>query len=107
MAMAPFGRHAFGARLRKRGQAWVCLADFNNDGLLDISVANDSYQQFLFKNMGKGVFQEMGGSQALVTLKTARASPAWEPISSTSMTTVSRHCDHGPIERATLLSQQR
>ena len=38
----------------------VAFADFNNDGHLDISVANDSYQQFLFKNLGKGVFQEMG-----------------------------------------------
>jgi len=38
----------------------LAFADFNNDGLLDISVANDSYQQFLFKNLGKGVFQEMG-----------------------------------------------
>jgi len=37
----------------------LAFADFNNDGLLDISVANDSYQQFLFKNMGKGEFQEM------------------------------------------------
>jgi hypothetical protein len=38
----------------------LAFADFNNDGLLDINVANDSYQQFLFKNLGKGVFQEMG-----------------------------------------------
>ena len=38
----------------------LAFADFNNDGLLDISVANDSYQQFLFKNLGKGAFQEMG-----------------------------------------------
>ena len=38
----------------------VAFADFNNDGLLDISVANDSYQQFLFKNNGNGTFTEMG-----------------------------------------------
>ena len=38
----------------------LAFADFNNDGLIDINVANDSYQQFLFKNLGKGVFQEMG-----------------------------------------------
>jgi hypothetical protein len=37
----------------------VAFADFNGDGHLDISVANDSYQQFLFKNMGDGTFQEM------------------------------------------------
>jgi hypothetical protein len=38
----------------------LAFADFNNDGLIDINVANDSYQQFLFKNLGKGVFEEMG-----------------------------------------------
>lgn len=38
----------------------VAFADFDNDGFLDISVANDSYQQFLFKNNGNGAFTEMG-----------------------------------------------
>jgi len=38
----------------------VAFADFNNDGLIDVTVANDSYQQFLFKNNGKGTFTEMG-----------------------------------------------
>ena len=38
----------------------VAFADFNNDGLPDITVANDSYQQFLFKNNGNGTFTEMG-----------------------------------------------
>jgi hypothetical protein len=38
----------------------VAFADFNNDGWPDISVANDSYQQFLFKNSGDGTFTEMG-----------------------------------------------
>jgi enediyne biosynthesis protein E4 len=38
----------------------VAFADFNNDGWPDISVANDSYQQFLFKNNGDGTFTEMG-----------------------------------------------
>jgi enediyne biosynthesis protein E4 len=37
----------------------VAFADFNNDGHLDISVANDSYQQFLFKNRGNGTFEEI------------------------------------------------
>ncbi len=36
----------------------VAFADFNNDGWIDISVANDSYQQFLFKNNGNGTFTE-------------------------------------------------
>jgi hypothetical protein len=37
----------------------VAVNDFNGDGLMDISVANDSHAQFLFKNGGKGVFEEV------------------------------------------------
>ncbi len=36
----------------------VAFADFNNDGRMDISVANDSFQQFLFINNGDGTFTE-------------------------------------------------
>jgi hypothetical protein len=36
----------------------VAFADFNNDGRMDISVANDSFQQFLFMNNGNGTFTE-------------------------------------------------
>ncbi len=36
----------------------VAFSDFNNDGRLDISVANDSIQQFLFMNNGDGTFTE-------------------------------------------------
>ncbi len=38
----------------------VAFADFNGDGRLDISVANDSFQQFLFLNNGDGAFTENG-----------------------------------------------
>ncbi|HEX4165204.1 MAG TPA: CRTAC1 family protein [Bryobacteraceae bacterium] len=38
----------------------VVFADFNNDGRMDISVANDSFQQFLFLNNGDGTFTENG-----------------------------------------------
>src|SRR5262245_32201103 len=38
----------------------VAFSDFNHDGFLDISVANDSFPQFLFKNNGDGTFVEMG-----------------------------------------------
>ena len=38
----------------------VTFADFNNDGKMDISVANDSFQQFLFMNNGDGTFTENG-----------------------------------------------
>src|SRR5690242_2844967 len=36
----------------------VAFADFNNDGHIDITVANDSFQQFLFMNNGDGTFAE-------------------------------------------------
>jgi hypothetical protein len=36
----------------------VAFADFNDDGKLDITVANDSFQQFLFINKGDGTFTE-------------------------------------------------
>lgn len=36
----------------------VAFADFNNDGHIDITVANDSMQQFLFMNNGDGTFTE-------------------------------------------------
>ncbi|MBV8867433.1 MAG: CRTAC1 family protein [Acidobacteriaceae bacterium] len=38
----------------------VVFADFNNRGRLDISVANDSFPQFLFLNNGDGTFTENG-----------------------------------------------
>ncbi len=38
----------------------VAFADFNKDGRMDISVANDSFPQFLFLNNGDGTFTENG-----------------------------------------------
>lgn len=37
----------------------VSFADFDRDGLLDIVVANDTVQNFLFKNRGNGAFVEI------------------------------------------------
>ncbi|MGH9632272.1 MAG: CRTAC1 family protein [Bryobacteraceae bacterium] len=36
----------------------VAFADFDNDGWMDISVANDSFPQFLFRNNTDGTFTE-------------------------------------------------
>ncbi|MBL8233599.1 MAG: CRTAC1 family protein [Bryobacterales bacterium] len=38
----------------------VVATDVNNDGLLDLFVANDTVQNFLFMNRGKGKWEEIG-----------------------------------------------
>src|SRR5215472_12179288 len=38
----------------------VVATDVNNDGLMDLFVANDTVQNFLFINRGKGKFEEAG-----------------------------------------------
>jgi hypothetical protein len=43
------------------GKAWgVVATDINNDGWMDLLVANDTTANFLFANRGKGKFQEIG-----------------------------------------------
>jgi hypothetical protein len=42
-------------------KAWgVVAADINNDGWMDLFVANDTLPNFLFANRGKGNFEEIG-----------------------------------------------
>ena len=38
----------------------VVSTDINNDGLMDLFVANDTVQNFLFVNRGKGKWEEIG-----------------------------------------------
>ncbi len=38
----------------------VVFGDYNNDGWIDIYVANDSVPNFLYQNQGDGVFKEVG-----------------------------------------------
>ena len=43
------------------GKAWgVVACDINNDGWMDLFVANDTVPNFLFANRGKGKFDEIG-----------------------------------------------
>jgi hypothetical protein len=37
----------------------VAFGDYNNDGLVDVFVANDSVPNFLFENLGNGAFREV------------------------------------------------
>lgn len=37
----------------------VCVSDYDNDGDLDVFVANDSMPNYLFQNQGKGTFREV------------------------------------------------
>jgi hypothetical protein len=46
---------------RSLGKAWgVVATDINNDGLMDLLVANDTVANFLFANRGGGKFDEIG-----------------------------------------------
>lgn len=38
----------------------VAIDDFDKDGRIDVLVANDSFPQQLFRNLGKGKFEEVG-----------------------------------------------
>jgi hypothetical protein len=38
----------------------VAFADYNDDGFVDVYVANDSVQSFLYRNNGNGTFTEVG-----------------------------------------------
>jgi hypothetical protein len=38
----------------------VVFGDYDNDGWIDIYVANDSVRNFLFQNLGDGTFEEVG-----------------------------------------------
>ena len=43
------------------GKAWgVVATDINNDGRMDLFVANDTTANFLFANRGEGKFEEIG-----------------------------------------------
>ena len=44
-------------RVRGRGLGLVCF-DYNNDGLMDVFVANDAMENFLWRNNGNGTFTE-------------------------------------------------
>jgi enediyne biosynthesis protein E4 len=55
------------------GKAWgVVATDINNDGLIDLFVANDTVQNFLFVNRGGGKFEEIGAAAGVAYSEAGR-----------------------------------
>ena len=50
--------------------------DYNNDGLLDLFIANDTVQNFLFQNMGDGRFEEVGALEGIAFNRNGKATGA-------------------------------
>ena len=69
----------------------VVIADYDGDGFMDIFVANDNRPNFLFHNLGGKKFEEVALEAGVAYARERqRASPAWAPISETSITTAAR-----------------
>ncbi len=61
------------------GKAWgVVATDINNDGRMDLFVANDTVANFLFANRGKGRFDEIGLQAGVAYSAEGRPAPAWD-----------------------------
>ena len=56
------------------GKAWgVVAADLNNDGRMDLFVANDTSPNFLLMNRGNGKFEEIGALAGVAFSQTGKA----------------------------------
>lgn len=50
--------------------------DYNNDGMLDLFIANDTVQNFLFQNNGEGRFEEVGALEGIAFNRNGKATGA-------------------------------
>ena len=65
----------------------VAIADYDDDGFVDIFVANDTLPNFLFRNNGRGGFEEVGLTAGVAVNDSGRPVSAWEWISAITTTT--------------------
>ena len=69
----------------------VVATDINGDGLMDLFVANDTVQNFLFANRGKGKWDEIGArGRSRLQRQRHAAIRAWASTPPTSTATASR-----------------
>ncbi len=71
----------------------VAFADFDRDGRLDVVVANDTVQNFLFHNQGEGKFREIGHMAGVAYDVNGLCAGRWEstsPIFATTIRSASR-----------------
>ena len=54
----------------------VVLVDYDNDGWMDLMVANDTVRNFLFRNRGDGTFEEIGALEGVAFDRDGRATGA-------------------------------
>ncbi|WP_058188310.1 CRTAC1 family protein [Terracidiphilus gabretensis] len=50
----------------------IAIADYNRDGKIDVYVANDGMDEFLYRNKGNGTFEETGVSANVATDENGR-----------------------------------
>ena len=73
------------------GKAWgVVACDINNDGNMDLFVANDTVANFLLLNDGKGKFVDIGTEAGSRTARKVALDQAWASTPPTTMATDGR-----------------
>jgi hypothetical protein len=70
----------------------VSPVDVDNDGWMDLTVANDTVQNFLFHNEHNGTFKEIGARSGIAYDAYGWFVEPWELIQHAFATTIRWHC---------------